>query len=137
MKKSNIIKLLVIFCLLFFAVKMPFELIQAMIWTVKPAYIAIEFMLDEMIAVSFGTDPRTTEIIVFYVMSFIGVFAAYASIVYIRFFLADVKADFEQWRTCQTAIIRQSWQTAGWAKKSKVLFGFAVTSSFAALLALN
>lgn len=131
------INLLVIFSFLFLAVKMPFDLIHAFVWIIKPVYVITEFLLDEMISKAFGTDARTTEVIVFYLMLSIGALIAYALFEYVRYLWAQAKTEIPVWWSDQATRFKTSWQTSPLIKKSKVMFSIALSGSCVAILALN
>lgn len=131
------INLLIIFSFLFLAVKMPFDLIHAIVWIIKPVYVITEFLLDEMISRAFGTDSRTTEVIVFYLMWSIGALIAYVLFEYVRYLWIQAKTEIPVWWSDQTTRLKTSWQTSPLIKKSKVVFSIALGGSCMAILALN
>lgn len=131
------INLLIIFSFLFLAVKMPFDLIHAFVWIIKPVYVITEFLLDEMISRAFGTDSRTTEVIVFYLMWSIGALIAYVLFEYVRYLWTQAKTEIPVWWSDQTTRLKTSWQTSPLIKKSKVVFSIALGGSCMAILALN
>ena len=137
MSTSRTIKVLIVFSFALMAVKMPFELIKGIVLIVKPVYMTAEFMLDILISEAFGTDPRTTQIIVFYLMMGFGALIAYALLVYIYELCIKAKTEIPAWCTAQTTQLKTAWHASPLIKKSKVLFGVAVGGTFAAIVALN
>jgi len=137
MKAFSTINLLIFFSIMLLSVKMPLELIHAVVWVVKHIYVFIEFMLDEIISLTFDTDPRTTEIIVFYLMLGIGAIMAVVIFNYIVDLWRQAKETVPAWCFEQKAQLQNTWQTSPMIKKSKVVCSIALGGSFAVMLTLG
>ncbi len=137
MKTFRTINLLIFFSIMLLTFKMPLELIKSVAWVVKHIYVFVEFMLDEIISLTFDTDRRTTEIIVFYLMLGIGAIMALAIFSYIADLCRQAKATVPVWCVEQKAQLQSTWQTSPIIKKLKVVGSIAMAGSFAAMVALS
>ncbi len=137
MKAFSTINLLIFFSVMLLTVKMPLELVHAVVWVVKHIYVFVEFMLDEVISLTFDTDPRTTEIIVFYLMLGIGAVMVMAMFSYIVDLWRQAKETVPAWCFEQKAQLQNTWQTSPMIKKSKVVGSIALGGSFAIMLTLS
>lgn len=136
MKAFNTINVVIFFSIALMTVKMPLEVIHALVWVVKHIYVFIEFILDEVITLAFDTDPRTTEIIVFYLMLGIGAIVALVIFDYVIDWCRQAKQAIPAWCLEQKVQMQSAWQASPVIKKSKVVGSVAMGGSLVAILAL-
>ncbi|MCD2449270.1 hypothetical protein GO003_002560 [Methylicorpusculum oleiharenae] len=112
-------------------VKMPMELLHAVVWTVQHVYMLFEFILDELIGHFFDASRRTTQIAVFYLMVILGGLTA----IWLFHRIAKWCAAFTDWCREQKRQIAWIWETSSILKKTQLISGVSMGSAVLVMFA--
>lgn len=131
MKTFTINNWVIAIALVFLTIKMPMELLHAVVWIVQHVYMLFEFILDELIGHFFDVSRRTTQIAVFYLMVIMGGLAA----IWLFHRIARWCAAFPDWCSEQKRQIAGIWQTSTMLKKTQLISGVSMGSAVLAMFA--
>jgi len=116
------------------AIIAPVEISHVLLWLVVHVYELTEFILDEAISHVFNTGRETTQIIVFYMMLGMVLYACYWGAKGVRHVIRKQNKDFRGWLAKQSEITRHVWKRLPLGKKFQVFGGLLFGSMLFAML---
>jgi hypothetical protein len=131
MKTLNLNNWVILIALMFLTIKMPLELLHAVVWIVQHVYMLFEFILDELIGHFFDVSRRTTQIAVFYLMIIMAGLAA----IWLYHWIARWCAAFPDWCREQKRQIAWIWETSSLLKKTQLISGVSMGSAVLVMFA--
>jgi hypothetical protein len=131
MKTLNLNNWVILIALMFLTIKMPLELLHAVVWIVQHVYMLFEFILDELIGHFFDVSRRTTQIAVFYLMVIMLGLAA----IWLYHRIARWCAALPDWCREQKRQIAWIWETSSLLKKTQLISGVSMGSAVLVMFA--